>query len=162
LIDLYQLAPHPEGGFFKETYRATEVMKQVSLPKRFPGNRTLSTAIVFLLPEGTKSHVHRSKSDEIWHFHLGGPLTLVQIAPTGKMDKIILGPDVRNGQMLQHAVPHGYWFGAVPNPGSLFSFVGCTVAPGFDFADFELGDRNKLLAQYPQAKEEIILLTRLP
>lgn len=159
LISIYHLQPHPEGGFFKETYRDVELIPQSALPQRFTGDRNFSTAIYFLIPEGKKSHLHRIKSDEVWHFYLGGPLTLIEISPQGKLHKMILGQDVKNGQKLQHIVPQGTWFGAYSNPGSAFFFVGCTVAPGFDFADFEMGKRADLLKRYPQAKEEILFLT---
>lgn len=159
LIALYDLQPHPEGGYFKETYRASEKLLQTALPERLSGDRNISTAIFFLLPEGEKSHLHRIKSDEVWHFYLGGPLTIVQLHPDGKMSTIVLGRDVKHGQSLQHVVPNGCWFGAIPNRGSGFSFVGCTVATGFDFADFEMGNRSDLLKQYPHAKDNILLLT---
>lgn len=159
LIDCYDLQPHPEGGYFKESYRDAGVIPKNALPKKFTGDRHFSTAIYFLIPEGKKSHLHQIKSDEVWHFYLGGSLTLVQISPEGKVDKIILGQDVLNGQKVQHVVPAGFFCGAYPNPNSGFSFVGCTVAPGFDFSDFEMGKCDELLKQYPHAKEEIVFLT---
>ena len=155
LVRLYQLQPHPEGGFFKETFRDNGVIQQKALPPHFKGNRNFSTAIYFLLPEGTKSRLHRIASDEVWHFYLGDPMTVAQISPQGEVEKIILGQDVKAGQKIQHVVPAGYWFGAYPNPGSRFSFVGCTVAPGFDFADFEMGKRDELLKIFPKAKTVI-------
>ncbi|MDP2599496.1 MAG: cupin domain-containing protein [Deltaproteobacteria bacterium] len=159
LVKILDLKPHPEGGFFKETYRDEGKIVQKALPEKFKGDRHFSTAIYFLLPEGTKSSFHRIQSDEVWHFYLGGSLTIVQIAPDGKMEKITLGSDVKKGEKLQYVVPAGYWFGAYPNSGSSYSFVGCTVSPGFDFADFEMGKREELLKQYPNARQEIELLT---
>lgn len=159
LVKIHDLQPHPEGGYFKETYRAGGAVAQQALPKSFKGNRNFSTAIYFLLPEGNKSLLHRIPSDEVWHFYLGDPLTIVQIGPEGDVEKIVLGQNVSKGEKLQHVVPAGFWFGAYPNPGSRYSFVGCTVAPGFDFADFEMGDRAKLLKKFPKAKEAIELLT---
>lgn len=153
LVKMYDLQPHPEGGYFKETYRATETLETQH------GTRNHSTTIYFLIPEGKKSHLHRIKSDEVWHFYLGDPMTVVQISPKGVVQEIVLGSDIKNGQHLQHTVPAGYWFGSYPNPGSQYSFVGCTVAPGFDFADFEMAKRNELLNQYPQAKNIIERLT---
>lgn len=155
LIKLYNLEPHPEGGYFRETYRAEGTIEKDGLPKKFKGARNYSTAIYFLLPEGAKSKFHRLQSDEVFHFYLGGPLTVVQIAPDGKVLKTVMGPDVGAGQKLQHVVPAGHWFGAYPNPGASFSFIGTTVAPGFDFQDFELGRRAELLKQFPQAREVI-------
>lgn len=154
LISAFGLEPHPEGGYYKETYRSAEKMTT-----RGGASRPISTGILFLLPEGQKSRLHRIKSDELWHFHLGGPLRLTQIAPEGAVTEVVLGPDFRNGQRLQHVVPARHWFGAAPEPGAGFCFVGCTVAPGFDFDDFDLGPRATLLARFPDAKDIIVKLT---
>ena len=159
LIDRFGLAPHPEGGYFKESYRSAELIVKSALPRRFKGDRSFSTAIYFLLPAGAKSRLHRIKSDELWHFYLGGPMRLVQLSEDGRLDEIVMGPDVAAGQKLQHAVLAGCWFGAYPEKGGAFSFVGCTVAPGFDFADFELAKRSELLKRFPQARQAIELLT---
>jgi uncharacterized protein len=137
LIERYGLEPHPEGGFFKETYRSEH-----------------STAIYFLIPAGKSSRLHRIKSDEVWHFYAGGPMTIVEIAPGGKVLKTTLGPGA-----FQHVVPAGHWFGGYPHEGSPFSFVGCTVAPAFRFEDFELGAREELLKEFPQARDVIERLT---
>lgn len=150
LIRIYDLKPHPEGGFFRESYRAAG---------RTQDDRSLSTAIYFLLPAGHRSRLHRIKADELWHFYLGGPLTVAQILPDGWTETVTLGPDAANGQLSQHAVPAGCWFGAYPEAGTEFSFVGCTVAPGFEFSDLELGDRAALLKRYPGARELIEKLT---
>lgn len=158
LVAAFGLTPHPEGGAFRESYRSAEATPQAGLPPRFPGPRALSTAIYFLLPEGSRSRLHRIKSDEVWHFYLGGPLRLVEISPAGAVTAVVLGRDYASGQKLQHAVPAGAWFGSLPEPGGGFSFVGCTVAPGFDFADFELGEKAALLAAFPGAREAIDLL----
>ena len=154
LIKFYGLRAHPEGGYFRETYRSAEKAD-------FPGigARNFSTAIHFLLDAGARSRLHRIKADELWHFHLGGPLAIAQIYPDGRTENTILGTDIRAGQRLQHAVPAGCWFGACPGEGTEFSFVGCTVSPGFDFADFELGSRAELLRRFPGAAELINKLT---
>lgn len=159
LVRDLRLEPHPEGGYFRETYRAAETIPHAALPKRFSGERAYATAIYFLLPAGKFSALHRIQADEVWHFYLGGPLTVVQIAPNGKVERTVLGPDLANGHTLQHVVPAGHWFGAYPNTGSAFALVGCTVAPGFDFADFQMGARTELLRQFPQEKEVITRLT---
>ena len=148
IVRLHGLGPHPEGGFFRETYRS----RQTAAFPGFPGTRSLSTAILFLLPAGAKSHLHRIRSDEAWHFHLGGPRRLVELAPDGGVRDTTLGADPAAGHRLQHVVPAGTWFGAEPLPGSPYSLVGCTVAPGFDFADFELGRRADLAARFPDAR----------
>lgn len=159
LIELYQLQPHPEGGYFQETYRSDGIIPAQMLPKKFNGDRCYSTAIYFLLPEGTKSRLHRINSDEIWHFYLGGSMTLIQLHEEYGMKEIILGSYVSSGEKLQYVVPAGWWFGSYPNPGSKYSFVGCTVAPGFDFADFEIGERSQLLKTFPNAADIINKLT---
>jgi len=158
LIDTLKLQLHPEGGYFKETYRADGIIAKSALPKNFQGDRHYSTAIYYLLTAQDISRLHRLTSDEVWHFHLGGPLTLVEISSDGLVKKTILGPNVSAGEKLQYVVSAGNWFGAKPNSGTEFSLVGCTVAPGFDFEDFEMGDRETLLKEFPQAKEEINLL----
>jgi predicted cupin superfamily sugar epimerase len=145
IIRLYHLAPHPEGGFYKQTYRSQEKI----------GNRFCSTAIYYLLQQGQKSMLHRIKSDEMWHFYLGDPLTLVAIDENGSPYSVTLGQDIKAGELLQYTVPKNHWFGACPNPESSFSFVGCTVSPGFDFEDFEIGNKQQLLVLYPKAADII-------
>ena len=159
LVRLYGLLPHPEGGFFKETYRSTGTIPKAVLPAAFSGPRHYSTAILFLLPAGTVSRMHRLHADELWHFHLGGPLELSAIHPDGKVETLTLGPDVLAGQRLQHAVLAGCWFAAAPAPGAPYSFVGATVSPGFDFADFQLGRYEELAARFPHARELLQKLT---
>ena len=159
LIRNYKLKAHPEGGYFRESYRSTGTIPAAALDGSFIGPRSYSTAIYFLLPEGSISRLHRIKSDEIWHFYLGGPLNLAQIMPDGRVVSVTLGRDIKAGQEFQHVVPAGCWFGASPSPGSGFSFVGCTVAPGFDFADYEHGTRDTLLQAYPEQRELILRLT---
>jgi len=159
LIAQYDLKQHPEGGYFKETYRSAGSIPAGVLPKSFIGNRSYSTAIYFLLPKGARSSLHRIRQDEVWHFYLGSSLTLVSISPTGCIQTVLMGPDVKSGHKLQHVVSAGDWFGAYPNDDSAYSFVGCTVAPGFDFADFEMGQREHLLKEFPHAEEIIVKLT---
>ena len=121
------------------------------MPCGFEQPRPVSTAILFLLRAGQYSRLHRIRQDELWHFHLGGPLRLVWIDKVGRAREVILGPDIFNGQALQFAVPGGQWFGATPAPGSGFSLVGCTVAPGFDFTDLQMARRHELERRFPLA-----------
>jgi hypothetical protein len=144
------LVPHPEGGHFRESYRAAERVAGPHLPARYGGGRAFSTAIYFLLSAGEVSVLHRLKSDELWHFYAGGPLSLFVIHPGGDLREIALGPDPERDHALQAAVPAGAWFGAAPRPGTAYSLVGCTVAPGFEFVDFEVGDRRQLARRYAQ------------
>jgi hypothetical protein len=158
LIEFYQLLPHPEGGYYKEMYRSTEMIKANALPERFGGDRSLSTAIYFLLEKGNFSAFHRIKSDECWHFYLGNPLSVYVIYPDGDLEVIKLGNDPANGQVFQAVVPAGCWF-ASESSGE-FSFVGCTVSPGFDFQDFELAKADQLSKKYPQHADTIQRLCR--
>jgi predicted cupin superfamily sugar epimerase len=154
------LNPHPEGGFYREVYRSTELVPLAGLPTRYPGPRAFATSIYFLLPSGDISAFHRLRSDEIWNFYQGSPLGLTVIRPSGELDEVRLGPNFAGGEVYQTVVPAGHWFGAfVTEPGS-FSLAGCTVAPGFDFADFELGRRRDLLRSFPQHRAAIMKLTR--
>lgn len=159
-IERLGLRPHPEGGFFRETYRAAETVEAAHLPPRFGGARAFATAILFLLPAGEVSALHRLKSDEVWHFHAGGPLDVIVLEGDGAVRQTRLGASVERGEVLQSVVPAGHWFGARPAPGSAYSLVGCTVAPGFDLADFELAPRETLLVRYPQHAALIRALTR--
>ena len=159
LIERYRLRPHPEGGLFAATYRSVGLIPEAALPVEFAGNRSFSTAIVFLLMGNDFSALHRLRQDEIWHFYLGGPLRLVMISPDGEFSETTLGRDVAAGDVVQAVVPAGYWFGAKPTEGALFSFVGCTVAPGFDFADFELATRSDLLTRFPDLDTIILEFT---
>ena len=158
LIDTLGLVRHPEGGWFHETYRSSEALPAQALPERFGGERACSTAILFLLEEGDRSHLHRIKSDEVWHFHAGSPLQIEVLHPDGRHETLRLGPEPAAGDRYQAVVPAGCWFGAEPMHGP-FTLVGCTVAPGFDFADFELGGREHLTALFPQHGELILRMT---
>jgi predicted cupin superfamily sugar epimerase len=156
LVRELKLQPHPEGGYFRETYRAGETLS--ALPRRFAGERSISTAIYFLLEAGQCSHLHRIRSDEVWHFYEGDPLLVVEIDPAGALKTTRLGNPAQGGT-YQHMVPAGAWFGATLAEGGRFALVGCTVAPGFDFADFELVDQAALLAEYPAHQDWIHRLT---
>jgi uncharacterized protein len=159
-IETLGLTPHPEGGFFCETYRATETIAHAHLPSRFSGDRAFSTAIYFLLEGRDFSALHRIRQDEMWHFYDGCPLLVSSISPDGVLSVVRLGRDVRTGEVLQAVVPAGYFFGARPSDPGSFSLVGCTVAPGFDFADFELPTRGELAGRFPQHAAVIEQLTR--
>ena len=158
LIQQYNLQPHPEGGWYKEIYKSSEHIAANALPARFFGDRTFSTAIYFLLEQGNFSAFHRIKSDECWHFYAGDCLQIYVIQMNGTLDIIRLSNDIEQGQLFQYTVPANCWFASRPAPNSSFCFVGCTVAPGFDFADFEMADATALSALFPQHE---ILITSL-
>ncbi|MBL0355932.1 MAG: cupin domain-containing protein [Chitinophagaceae bacterium] len=149
LIQHYHLQPHPEGGWYKETYKSSETIPAAGLPERFSGERSFSTAIYFLLEQGNFSAFHRIKSDECWHFYSGDPLEVFVLYTNGRLEVITLGQDILNGQLFQYVVPANCWFASRPAASSAFCFVGCTVAPGFDFADFEMAEEKILLDLFP-------------
>lgn len=164
LVESLGLLPHPEGGFYKETYRAADLLPKAALAGlgegRFGGDRVASTAIYFLLREGEFSALHRIASDEVWHFYAGSPLTIVCLYEDGRREDLLLGLDFARGAAPQHVVPAGAWFGSYVTGGAGFALVGCTVAPGFDFADFELGTRAALLERFPAHGDVVRALTR--
>jgi len=161
LIKWLGLTRHPEGGWYRETYRSTECVDGSALPGRFGGPRSFCTSIYFLLEQRDFSTLHRIKSDEIWHFYAGAPLTVHALTLHGEHLELKLGPDPAVGESYQVVVAAGCWFGAeVSGPGE-YSLVGCTVAPGFDFADFQMGNRSDLQQEYPRHNEIINRLTRL-
>jgi len=152
-IEELNLEPHPEGGFFKEVYRSQEQMDAHG------GSRAVCTHIYFLLREGEFSQWHRIRSDEHWHFYAGGPLGIRMIDEEGSTDFRVLGSKVHRDEHLHTVVEGGTWFGSRPLPGSSFSLVGCTVAPGFDFQDFEMTDPDQLSGQFSELDEFIRGLT---
>ena len=160
LIAQYNLLPHPEGGYYKETYRSNVLLKQQSLPIGFDGDRNSSTAIYFLLEKGNFSAFHRIKSDECWHFYAGQTLLIYVIDKSGRLEIIKLGNNVLAGEVFQAVVPADCWFSSEPAPDSDFCFVGCTVSPGFDFNDFELATTAELCEIYPAHQALIERLCR--
>ena len=159
-IDKLQLITHPEGGYYRETYRSEIAIPKEALPAGFTGPRLVSTAIYFLLEGDNFSAFHRLRSDELWHFYAGSPITVHVIEPDGGSSEIQLGGDPDAGGVLQAVVRAGRWFASrVRNP-KTFALAGCTVAPGFDFADFEMAKRAELVRLYPQHRRLIESLTR--
>ncbi len=155
-----RLQKHPEGGWFKEVYRSDEEIAGEHLPERFSGSRHHSTSIYFMLTSDTFSAFHRIKSDELWHFYDSSPVTIYMIGSEGNYSEVILGRNIENGEVLQCVIPHGVWFGAKVSEPDSFCLVGCTVAPGFHFDDFELGEREELLRMFPEHTKIINELTR--
>jgi len=159
-IEKLQLEAHPEGGYFRQTYKSDLLLAKEALPAGFTGPRAASTAIYFLLEGRNFSAFHRLRSDEVWHFYAGDALIVHVIEPDGKYSSVLLGLDLDAGQILQAVVRAGCWFASHAADWNSFALVGCTVAPGFDFEDFELAQRAELLAKYPQHRELIERLTR--
>ncbi len=160
IISLLRLMPHPEGGFFAETYRSTGLIARDNLPSRYGGDRSFGTAIYYLLTPGTFSSMHRLAGDEIFHHYLGDPVEMLHLFPDGRGKIALLGADLASGMVPQAVVPAGVWQGARLVPGGTYALLGTTVAPGFDFDDFETGDRTDLVERYPSMAGLITALTR--
>mgnify|MGYP006140902193 CR=1 FL=1 len=159
IISKLALMPHPEGGYFKETYRSVGELKEAHLDSDYNGNRNYATCIYFLLTSDKFSALHRIKQDEIWHFYDGSPIRLHSISEAGIHTITVIGPDVLKGETPQFVVPGGCWFAAEVIHENAYSLVGCTVSPGFSFDDFELRSRKDLTALFPDKKELISKLT---
>ena len=158
LMDLHPLPA--EGGYYVETYRSPELLKPECLPGRYRGPRNASTAIYYLLEPDTFSSMHRLLSDEIFHFYSGDPVEMLQLWPDGSGKLALIGADLEKGMLPQVVVPRGVWQGARLVPGGEFALLGCTVSPGFEFADCEAGSRHLLSQAYPAFTEFITALTR--
>ncbi len=155
-----KLAPHIEGGFFKETYRSDETLSSTALPDRYSGDRNIGTAIYYMITPDAFSAIHRIKSDEIYHFYSGDPVEILLLFPDGTGQTLILGPEILNGMRPQILAPRGVWQGLRLLKRGSYSLMGTTVAPGFDYSDFETGKRDELLKDYPDFHELILALTR--
>jgi len=158
-IKKLQLKSHPEGGYYKELYRAGELILPDHLPIRFKSARSFSTSIYYLLDGSQISTFHRLKSDELWHFYDGSTLIIYIIDVGGELRKLKLGRNVGEGEMFQVQINNDNWFGAELLDKSSFALVGCTVAPGFEIEDFELGNKGELIKRYPEHKDIILKLT---
>lgn len=153
------LEPHPEGGYFKEIYRSNEIINGVSLPRRYRTDRYFSTSIYFLLEGKQVSKFHRLKSDEIWHFYDGSSIKIYIINFEGILSEHILGAKKDGGEIFQLVIERNQWFAAEVINKNSFGLIGCTVAPGFDFNDFELANRDSMLKLFPNYKDLIIEFT---
>ena len=158
---LLKLESHPcEGGSFRQTWRSEEVIPHEALPERYQGERAAGTCIYYLLEPNTFSEMHRLASDEVFHFYLGDPVEMLQLAPDGSARTVILGNNLALAQQPQVIVPKYVWQGSRLVPGGKVALLGCTVSPGFDYADYEAGHAEMLAEQYPHQEELIRLLTR--
>ena len=158
-IDRLELSPHPEGGYYCATYKLDLTIARSALPSSYRGDRSASTAIYFLLDGVDFSAFHRIASDEVWHFYAGSSLVVYVIDPDGDYSELHLGDC--SDDVFQAVVKAGCWFASRVKDVAGFALVGCTVAPGFDFADFELAVRSELVAAYPQHRKLIEELTRV-
>lgn len=149
LINNFNLQKHPEGGYFKETYRSEGVIPSEVLSNDINGDRNYCTGIYFLLTSDNFSTFHRIKQDEMWHFYEGSPLVVHLIDKEGNYSFQKIGLDFEDGQVPQFVVPKGVWFASEVQEPDSYSLVGCTVSPGFDFKDFELAEKDSLLSEFP-------------
>ena len=157
IIRALGLAPHPkEGGYFRETYRAAEALPHGAIPRRHGGPRAASTAIYYLLTPTTCSALHRLASDEVFHFYAGDPVEQLRLYPEGRGEVVTIGNNLAAGMRPQTVVPRGVWQGARLAAGGRYALLGCTVAPGFEFADFELALGPQLAEQFPSAAARIL------
>ncbi len=160
IISLLRLKPHPEeGGYYIESYRSAESIPGHLLSARYKGERSLATAIYYLLTPLTFSVIHRLQTDEIFHFYLGDPVEMIQLRPDGSGETHLIGTDLSAGMRPQIVVPKGVWQGARLLPGGRFALLGTTVSPGFEFSDYEKGERDSLLRSYPRFSSQILSLT---
>jgi predicted cupin superfamily sugar epimerase len=159
-IQKLNLVKHEEGGWYTLVYRSPFLLPQQILPNTFLGSRPAATAIYFLLAKDNFSALHRIASDELWHFYTGDTLLVYEIKPDEQLIEHRLGSNFEAGEQFQCAVTAGSWFGAKLQDGGQFALVGCTVSPGFDYAEFELAKREMLEKQFPQHQAIIALLTR--
>jgi len=163
LIAHFQLEALPvEGGLFRQTYRAADTVETVTTSARYNPNKPAGTAILALFTDQPDSFsaMHRLASDEIWHFYLGDPIDMLLLHPKGVSQQVTLGPDVLHSQYVQLVVRRGVWMGARLRLGGAYALFGNTMAPGFTSADYEGGEREALIAQYPQEAPLITRLTR--
>lgn len=160
IISILKLRPHPEGGYFRESYRSAGEFRTESLDEGYAGKRNYATCIYFLLTSDSFSAFHRIRQDEIWHFYEGSPINLHMISPQGVYSQVCIGRNLEEHQHLQYVVPGETWFAAKVINDNDHALVGCTVSPGFDFADFTLAQREELLRQFPQHSKVINELTR--
>jgi uncharacterized protein len=158
---LFHLEPHPiEGGYFVRTYVSQRHLPVSVLPQEYPSARPVGTAIYYLLTPDTFSALHRLPGDEIFHFYLGDPVEMLELRPDGTTARTLLGQDLAAGMQPQHVICGGVWQGSRLCAGGEYALLGTTMAPGFDYADYETGSRDRLIAEYPAQTERIIALTR--
>ena len=163
IVAILGLTPHPrEGGFFLESYRSDERIPAELLPGRKAVHHCLGTAIYYLLTAETRSTIHRLASDEIFHFYLGDPVMLLVLDPDQGGQIVILGPDLAGGQSVQVVIPKATWFGACLVAGGKWSLMGTTMAPGFEYPDYEDGNRDELVQKFPEHADLITRLTLEP
>jgi uncharacterized protein len=161
IVEILGLSPLPgEGGYYVESYRSSDRLAQQALPLRYSGDRSMGTAIYYLLTPETFSALHKLPTDEIFHLYLGDPVEMLRLFPDGSGERILIGNDILQGQRPQVVVPRDTWQGSRLAPDGQFALLGVTMAPGFDFADYAHGERAQLQDAYPEYRALIGALTR--
>ncbi len=159
-INRLKLEIHPEGGAYSRVYTSQFTLEKTSLPENFHGSRSACTHIYYLLQKNEFSAFHKIQSDELWHFYDGDTLVIFEINKDGSLTKHLLGKNIEVGEFPFCIIKASNWFASKLKTGGSFSLVGCTVSPGFDFAEFEMAERSDLISKYPQHKELISGLTK--
>jgi len=160
VIKKLRLIPHPlEGGYYAETYRSTDILSSSGLPERYKCDKSMGTAIYYMLTPDRYSELHRLPSDEIFHYYLGGSVTMLNLFPDGSGQVITLGDNLNRGEVPQLTVYKNAWQGMFLNNGA-FALLGTTMSPGYDDSDYERGTREKLTCRYPGFRDVIKRLTR--
>ena len=161
VIRVLGLEPHAgEGGYFRETYRSGGCIPASALPEGYLGGRAFGTAIYYLITPESFSALHRVRGDELFHFYLGDPVDMLRLFPDSSGEELILGSDIMAGHLLQCQVPGGVWQGLRLADGGRFALLGTTMAPGFEYEDFELGDPEWLMAGFPALRDRIARFVR--
>jgi uncharacterized protein len=158
-INLLNLQKHPEGGYYREVYRSEENYPAPGLPDRYSGSRSFATSIYFLLTGKDISRFHKLKSDEIWHHYEGCSVRIYILDELGNLSEIRLGKNISSGEVLQAVISKDNWFAAEPADSDSFSLIGCSVSPGFEFDDFEIGKRDDLIKLFPRHENLIVKFT---
>jgi len=159
IISKLDLKPHPEGGYYRETYRSEGSIPKDALSENYMGDRNYATAIYYLITSQNFSAFHKITQDETWHFYDGAAMRLHIISPQGEYNELLIGNNLNRDEVPQFTVPGGYWFASEVSQPNSYSLMGCTVAPGFSFEDFIMPEREELLTLFPQHKQLIIKLT---
>ncbi|MBX9772748.1 MAG: cupin domain-containing protein [Candidatus Obscuribacterales bacterium] len=158
LIQLLKLEEHPEGGFYRQTYKSYELIPKEVLPPRYESPRSYGTAIYYLITKEKCSRLHKVASDETFHFYFGAPVEMLLLFPDKRAENIVLGHNILARQQPQFTVPKGIWQGSKirdEEDSPDYALLGATVAPGFEYADFELATRAEILAEYQDFESQI-------
>lgn len=159
VIDMFNMKSHVEGGYSSCLHQDTDIIPVEGLPSNYDTPKHFSNSIYYLLPRGTRCVFHKIKMLEVWTFCLGGPITLYDLSPEGKLDIIVLGNQICENESITHVFPKNHWIGAIPCDESEYGLVTCFTSPAFTFEDWSIGDRESLMTQFPEHRDAIVMLT---